>query len=628
MRRVPTLCRFLMGCLLACLVWPVLADVDAGVGADHIVARALLEDPDGTLGVEDVAARSFQPAPPLPALGYTRAAHWLRLEVRPRPDGGELVLRIRPSYLDRITLFEPDPAPSGGWRARHSGERVPWMEREHATVVYGFVVRPSAPTVYLLRLENTRSSILHVQALAPLDAQRADVRLAFWQWLFLAGMASILVWAVHDYAQRREAVVAWFALAQACFLAYGMAIVGFLAPLLPASRHLVEITSALICIAELVSLVFHRQLLALFRPPAPWMRAADALVLASAAAMGLCLLGNSHAGLRLNGIVALLAAPVYLLLALQARHDALPGLWVVRGLYAVLTVSLLFTFAPLLGLAQAGQWNLQGGLVQGALGAGLMAAMLALRARRLQRQGEAARIALARSELQLQTQGARLDEQQHFIAMLTHEIKNPLATIRLTLDTLQVDAARAGRVYRAIADMEAIVERCRQTDRMEQGAWPLKPRVCALADLLHDTVAACAEPARVRLHGTQDAPELRTDPLLLGIVLANLLDNALKYGAAATPVELHVGSAGQGRQGGMDGVTVVVLNRAGSAALPTPQDLFRKYYRGPEAQGRSGSGLGLYLVRGLMTRLGGRVDLAPADGWVRFVLWLPLEPRG
>ncbi len=604
-----------MAMLMAGLVCPALA------GMDHIVGRGLLVDPDGTLTPDQAAQRRFAPAPALPALGYTRAVHWLRLDVQPRADGGALVLRIRPSHLDRITLFVPDPTQPGGWGAHHSGEQVPWAERAHASVVYGFAVRPAVPTAYLLRLENTRSSILHVQALEPLDAQRADVVQVLWQCFFLAGMACILVWAVQHYRRRREPVVAWFALAQACFLAYGMAIVGFLAPLLPQWRHLAPTTTALVCMAELASLVFHRQLLALYRPPRGWLRAADALVLASAAAMLLCLAGQPQAGLQLNGVVALLAAPVYLLLAWRARPDAQPGLRILRGLYAVLTLSLLLTFGPLLGLWQASQWNLQGGLLQGALGAAMMATLLALRARVLRRQAEVDRTELTRSQLQLQAQRARLDEQQHFIAMLTHEIKNPLATIRLTLDTLQVDAARAGRIERAIAGMEAIVERCHQTDRMEQGGWRHAPRPCVLADLLHDTVAASVEPARVQVSGAEQAPDPHTDPVLLGSVLANLLDNALKYGAPAAPVRLCVQAA---REAGVAGVAITVLNRPGAGALPAPQDLFRKYYRGPDAQGKSGSGLGLYLVHGLVQRLGGRVDVALADGWIRFALWLPL----
>ena len=52
--------------------------------------------------------------------------------------------------------------------------------------------------------------------------------------------------------------------------------------------------------------------------------------------------------------------------------------------------------------------------------------------------------------------------------------------------------------------------------------------------------------------------------------------------------------------------------------------LYWKYYRSPRAHGYSGSGLGLYLVRGFTERLGGRIDYTPSADSVRFTLWLPL----
>ncbi|MBN9340954.1 MAG: hypothetical protein J0H52_12835 [Comamonadaceae bacterium] len=606
----------LLWLLLACHATPALAR------EDHITRLAVLEDRDGTLDVKQAAARAFAPAPPVLAMGYTRAVHWLRLEVRPRADGGALVLRIRPTHIDAITLFEPDPQRPGHWTRRSTGEATAWMEREHTSTQHAFTVRPQAPATYYLRLQSTRSSILQAQALTPLQAQRADVQVQLGQWLFLSVMASLLVWAVHDHLQSREPVVAWFAAAQAAYLLYGMAITGLFAPLLPTARRLPELTVALACTAALVSLAFHRKLLALFQPPRALLGVLDALIAASAWAMLLCLGGRPLQGMHLNSLVVLAAGIVFFALALAARRDALPGRRTLRVLYGVLMLSLLATFAPLLGLAPATAWNLQGGLLQGLLGAGMMGSVLYLRSRGLRRQGLQAQWDLARSQLQLQEQQAKLQEQQHFMAMLTHEVKNPLTTLRWTLDMLPADPAQHLRMDRAIGSIETIVERCRQVDRMEQGGWPLHPRACDLHGLVQEAAAHCQAPQRLRLAHAHPAPALRTDPVLLSMALGNLIDNALKYGAPDTPVLVRTAEAAEN---GQAHVRIEVVNHTGSTGLPEDAPLCQKYYRGPNALGQSGCGLGLYLVQGIMARLGGRVGHATEGACTVFTLTQPLQ---
>lgn len=606
----------LLWLLLACHATPALAR------EDHITRLAVLEDRDGTLDVEQAAARAFAPAPPVLAMGYTRAVHWLRLEVRPRADGGALVLRIRPTHIDAITLFEPDPQRPRHWTRRATGEATAWMEREHTSTQHAFTVRPQAPATYYLRLQSTRSSILQVEALTPLQVQQADVQVQLGQWLFLSVMASLLVWAVHDHLQSREPVVAWFAAAQAAYLLYGMAITGLFAPLLPTARRLPELTVALACTAALVSLAFHRQLLALFQPPRPLLHVLDALMAASACAMLLCLGGHRLQGMYLNSLVVLAAGVVFFALALAAQCDALPGRRTLRVLYGVLMLSLLATFAPLLGLAPATAWNLQGGVLQGLLGAGMMGHVLYLRSRGLRQQGLQAQWDLAKSQLQLQEQQTKLQEQQHFMAMLTHEVKNPLATLRWTLDMLPADPAQHMRMDRAIRSIETIVERCRQVDRMEQGHWPLHPRACDLSCLVQETTEHCQAPQRVRLAYTHPALVLRTDPVLLSMALGNLIDNALKYGAADTPILVRTTQVAENRQAQ---VRIEVVNHTGGAGLPEDAPLCQKYYRGPNALGQSGCGLGLYLVQGIMARLGGHVSHATEGAYTVFTLTQPLE---
>lgn len=165
------LIRILMLSILASMA------IAAQAGEDHIISRALLEDKESSLSIKQAGHASFKPARPILAAGYTNSTHWLRLIVRPRADGGELVLRIRPTYLDEITLFEPDATTPGRWRMWVTGDRTPWIDRNYSSVLPGFLIHPTAETIYYLRLKTTSTSLIKVEALTPPDAHHADVRL-------------------------------------------------------------------------------------------------------------------------------------------------------------------------------------------------------------------------------------------------------------------------------------------------------------------------------------------------------------------------------------------------------------------------------------------------------------------
>lgn len=612
-----------MGKLIRILTLSILASmaIAAQAGEDHIASRALLEDKESSLSIEQASHASFKPARPILAAGYTNSTHWLRLIVRPRADGGELVLRIRPTYLDEITLFEPDATTPGRWRTRVTGDRTPWTERDYPSILPGFAVHPAAETTYYLRLKTTSTSLLNVEALTPLDAARADIRQGFGQGVYLAFMVWILFWAIQDFLLFRQAVVGWFILAQATYLAFSVAIMGYIAPLLPAARYLDALTSYLVWGMTFTSILFHRQLLGMFRPPQLLLRVMESQILAIAAAMPLLLAGHARLALQLNATTALLAAPVLLALAFSARHEALPGRRMLRLFYALLTLSTAAAIAPLLNLSQAAELHLQGTLIHGLIAATLMGTFLYLRSRQLQIQGAKASLNLEMAEHQLHLEHNRLKERESFMAMLTHELKTPLSIVRMSLDAMQARGPRRQRMDRALRDMDAIVGRFRQADQMEQSELSLHAQSCDINRLIADTAAASAAPTRLRIADALPPHlSLQTDPQLAATALANLLDNALKYSPPQTSIDVCLESA---EADGRAGIRITIANIPGTAGLPDPDKVFAKYYRSPGAHSQSGSGLGLYLVRGIAERLSGHATYRGTENEVSFSLWLP-----
>ena len=127
----------------------------------------------------------------------------------------------------------------------------------------------------------------------------------------------------------------------------------------------------------------------------------------------------------------------------------------------------------------------------------------------------------------------------------------------------------------AIADIDNIVERVALTSRIEDRSLKPQQQICPLDEILAELLIQTAQAARVQLTLAADVDALRlcTDPLLLRTLMANLLDNALKYAPPAATV--HVTVSEQARSG-----------------QPDPAQVFSKYYRAPLAHRQSGSGLG------------------------------------
>ncbi len=212
----------------------------------------------------------------------------------------------------------------------------------------------------------------------------------------------------------------------------------------------------------------------------------------------------------------------------------------------------------------------------------------------------------------------RRAEQDRFLSMLSHELKTPLSTIRLTLGGGVPDNIRL-RIGRSVDAMNSIIERCLQSDRLAYGRVDVTVGACDVAAVVNDIRTSCSAAQRVAIEVIEVAP-VQTDQQLFSVIVSNLIDNALKYGAADALVQVRIDSA---LQRGVPGILVEVSNFPGAAGMPDPRKVFRKYYRAPGAHGKIGSGLGLHIAAGFAKKLGGRLRYLPTNEKVKFMLWIP-----
>lgn len=193
------------------------------------------------------------------------------------------------------------------------------------------------------------------------------------------------------------------------------------------------------------------------------------------------------------------------------------------------------------------------------------------------------------------------------LAGISHDLRTPLARIQLALGMLseRFDRDLLDRVLRDVEGMNELISRCLEVSRdfVEK-----ESAVIDLCELLADVVAEYAHTG-IEIRGRRGVQcQLRVRPLALRRILANLVDNAVRYGACGRiDVEYRVGS---------DAVEVCVLDRGPGIPDEEREAVFRPFHRlEPSRSSRTGgSGLGLAIVRQIAAANGWTVELRPREG--------------
>lgn len=232
----------------------------------------------------------------------------------------------------------------------------------------------------------------------------------------------------------------------------------------------------------------------------------------------------------------------------------------------------------------------------------------------------------------------RNEQKDAFINAVTHELKTPVASIRLYLETLQthaVDEAKRQGFYRTMVEdcdrLLATIEQVLRTGRVGASMGPWSHRQMHLTRIdLNSMVAECLTRTKTLHRLSPEAVEYRPGPpvTVMGdadevqAAVSNLIDNAVKYSGSAVQVVVETAA--------MDDKFVSVRVRDQGPGIPKMElkQIFKRFYRvpGPLATRVKGTGLGLYIVRSVAKRHGGRA-WAESEGPGRgstFILQLPI----
>ncbi len=206
-----------------------------------------------------------------------------------------------------------------------------------------------------------------------------------------------------------------------------------------------------------------------------------------------------------------------------------------------------------------------------------------------------------------------LDAKRGLLLAISHELRSPLTRARLNAE-LVAEGPERDALLRDLAEMRDLVTDLLESERLASGHATLQREACDLNTLAREAAAAQA----VDLALAPGLPPLQIDRTRLRLLLRNLLDNALRHGAAEPrPV---LGTA-------LDGGEVVLSVRDFGPGVPDAAlaHLAEAFYRPDAARSRpaGGVGLGLYLCRLVAQAHGGRLLLHNAQPGLRVELRLP-----
>jgi signal transduction histidine kinase len=264
---------------------------------------------------------------------------------------------------------------------------------------------------------------------------------------------------------------------------------------------------------------------------------------------------------------------------------------------------------------------------------GQNARLAVLRDITLRKRAEQQREQLFKEQLARAQAERELRERDDFLALASHELKTPAATLAATAQLLQRQLSRQGalepeqleraldRVQDQSLRLARLVDRLLDVSRINSARLTIEPEQTNLAELVSSAVAACQLTTSRHTIVVSGPDELwvKVDHDRITQVVTNLLDNAIKYSPQGGLIEVEVSA---------NRTHVCVAVRDHGVGIPEDrrEKVFERFYRAHASEQFSGLGLGLFITRHIVELHGGSIGAdTPPDGGARFTVLLPLQ---
>jgi len=609
-----------------------------------------LYDPSGSMTWQEVAeaarAGGFQPIPGNFNAGYTKTgAWWLRFSVVAAPnDPGGWWLSIPAPFTDVIDIFHLRRA-GGGWEVVHrrTGAAFPLTSRDllAPTYVHQMAFRAGEEHTVLLRLEGRRSlSARPVLWRLPALVESLSSSVAAFSVGAGAAMFAALGALIFGLSLRNRAFLwyaAYVATTALLFLGHnGLTpiIFNFLTP-----ASLLRLQEVIGCLSIMTAAFVVRSIFPV--PRRFWVIRTFVLGLGLVAGIAVPLSALGFYGLMAPFLMVgvLLLALVVPFVAIRAILRGQPSaVWYFIGFVSYSAATFWFALGTLglVPISDFTAWNYQAiaGLHMGAIFCGLASAMRAGAKERRQLQAElmqALRENARALEIQVAQRTAALEEevaarrtaeaalilalreQRHFLVVVSHEFRTPLATISAAVGTirqvapLNADLDReSAKISRSVGRLVSLIDTFLAEAMLDRSGSRLQEERLDLVALVRDLAREHRAPGGREIHLTlPPATWLVADALLLRAAVDNLIGNALKY----SDHDVHVTLVAHD-----DEIILQVLDRGDGIDPDEQEKIFERYYRSAAVLTRPGAGVGLSIVKQAVELHGGSVRVVSRPG--------------
>ncbi|HEY8739422.1 MAG TPA: HAMP domain-containing sensor histidine kinase [Candidatus Dormibacteraeota bacterium] len=212
-----------------------------------------------------------------------------------------------------------------------------------------------------------------------------------------------------------------------------------------------------------------------------------------------------------------------------------------------------------------------------------------------------------------------LDAHDALVSVTSHELKTPITAIKAMAELMvSYDLGEPERkemlqdIYRQAERLELLIREILDASHIDTGRVPLELTAVDLRLLLDDVMhelESQLDGREVQLQVPESLPRVTADETKLRQVIVNLLTNAIKYSPGGAPVSIEASPAS-------DMVRMAVRDQGIGIKESDMARLFKKFQRIPDPSTRKvpGTGLGLYIVKGLVELQGGRIDVSSEYG--------------
>lgn len=595
-------------------------------GESYRVPLEVLRDPAGRMTLDDV----LDPGTSLDFLavsgqgftgGFTRDTFWFRFEIKPFETGAtQVFLEVQPPYLDNIQLFVPDA--NGGYQSSLAGDIYPFSER---IIAYRAPVlifpNPPAPITAYIRLQSHSTSAMFVTAWTPSEFYEASLleyilfggyiglllvfigfNLSRRQWLGLTGLqfhmlfiASILLATLSS-----SGLIGQYVWPEQPWFNQIMTPVTTLGLLIAAYMHYARLmndgdggTARARLIEDIIYGIFAVCFVSIFL--GSYVVTAPFFIIVSAAA-GIWLTtryltASVKKGMAFWTLASLLCGLVGFLLTALSILGILPGYVLLMNAFYLTSLATMVNYQILINV----------------------------RIKRLASTQQHALLEAAKLQERLLNEQTFSDTQSRFLAMIHHELRTPLSVIRLTLGMKNASLKVKTYANEAVRNIETILERSALSQKLDHNTLTPRYQEIDIVNLIEQLFIQSPENSRLCLEISPETGKhtVKTDPDLLMIVLTNVIENSVKYAVEESSIDIAIKFQSESFK-----CCITVSNKLDNAHEIDTTNIFNRYVRAPSAAKFSGSGLGLYIAKGLVNSLHGDISCALSQEKIEFKICL------